>query len=205
MLTDWSRVRQVVCARRRLLPEVRYSGQQKEASYGSYRPHRSGSDEWDLFNLEHSCPQCNLQKEVRKKEIRRPQSLSGIPTSSGSSRSSLLSRSALLHGKGPPPSRRLAHAAATAGNMTATLPQGVGQARDAACPGVKKRVRHDAACQVPHAVRPAPDVPAPAPKRPVPGNGPLFYDNAVSGNLRTLFCVSVKILRIGPCGLRSYA
>lgn len=82
---------------------------------------------------------------------------------------------------------------------------GRGPDRDAVCTGRKKRVRNDAACLAPQAVQPDVGILSPAPKWLVPRKIQLFLWCRCSCKLHTIFFISVKRLRIEPCGLPSYA
>ena len=68
-LTDWSRVRQVVYVRDGgICMKCGALVSKKNFHVDHIVPIAAGGDEWDLSNLELSCPQCNLQKGTREEK-----------------------------------------------------------------------------------------------------------------------------------------
>ena len=67
MLTDWNHVREVVYLRDRgICMKCGKRVNKNNFHVDHIIPIANGGDEWDLNNLELSCPECNLQKGTRK-------------------------------------------------------------------------------------------------------------------------------------------
>ena len=69
MLTDWSRVRRVIYARDGgICMKCGRPVSRTNFHVDHIVPLAAGGDEWDLSNLELSCPQCNMQKGTREEK-----------------------------------------------------------------------------------------------------------------------------------------